>query len=199
MKRGLRLLLRTVLFLAAFLTAFWTFMPWREVGSAGLSAAEKRLDQKGMRLSWSGVESVGGGFRVRNLELGGFVKLSFESLTIRPQFFAGLLALAPVCEVRFREGLMTMGQPMAFGEGELLLTASPREILLEKLLTRGDFAVKGFLTVDPARMKIGRAEASVAVPADFESNMETLKGFLPLVKEGDNWYLRRERPKEASK
>ena len=41
-------------------------------------------------------------------------------------------------------------------------------------------------------MRIGRAEAELVVPAAFEENMETLRNFLPLVKEGDGrWFLRR--------
>ena len=40
-------------------------------------------------------------------------------------------------------------------------------------------------------MKISRAEAAISVPQSFEGNMETLQGFLPLVREGGGWVLRR--------
>ena len=81
---------------------------------------------------------------------------------------------------------------MAFGDGGFVVTASPSEVLFERLRSDGDFRVRGFLTIDPGRMRIGRAEAELAVPAAFEENMETLRNFLPLVKEGDGrWFLRR--------
>ena len=86
-----------------------------------------------------------------------------------------------------------MGQKMDLGDGGFLLTASPSEVLLEGLHSDGDFSLDGFLTIDPVRMKIGRAETAVRVPASFEENMNTLKSFLPLVREGNgNWFLRRQ-------
>ena len=194
MRRWFGFLFRTLLFLAGFGAALWTFMPWREVGAAALALASERVERSGMRLSFSDVEPAEGGFSVNGLSLGGFMTLSCGAVTLRPQLMASLLNLAPVCEVTFRGGVMTMGQPLDFGDGGFLLTASPNEILLERLRANGDFSIQGFLTVDPARMKIGRAEAALRIPSSFEGNMETLRGFLPLVREGNgNWFLRRGR------
>ena len=81
---------------------------------------------------------------------------------------------------------------MNFGNGGFLLTASTHEVLLERLWTDGDFALRGFLSVDLDKMRLGRSEASLKIPASFEENMKTLQNFLPLVREGNgNWFLRR--------
>ena len=147
-----------------------------------------------MTLTYRGVEASQGGFTVRDVSLSGFTRFSCESLTLRPELLVSLAVLAPVCEVAFTDGRLTMGQPMAFGDGGFVVTASPREVLFEKLRTNGDFRVLGFMTIDPERMKIGRAEAELIVPESFEENMRTLGNFLPLVKEGDGrWFLRRSR------
>ena len=188
----LRRVLKTLLLLAAFLAALWAFMPWREVGAFALSLAASRMERQGMRLSYSGVEGVQGGFTIRDVSLSGFTRFSCASMTLRPELLGSLAVLAPVCEVAFTGGSLTMGQPMAFGDGGFVVTASPSEVLFERLRSDGDFGVRGFLTIDPGRMRIGRAEAELAVPAAFEENMETLRNFLPLVKEEDGrWFLRR--------
>ena len=80
---------------------------------------------------------------------------------------------------------------MNFGDAGFLLTAGLGGILLEQLRTNGDFALNGYLSLDLARMRIARAEARLNVPEEFEKNLETMKNFLPLVKEGGRWYLRR--------
>ena len=190
--RLLKRILKTLLLLAGFLAALWAFMPWREVGAFALSLAASRLERQGMRLTQTDVEGIQGGFTLRGVSLSGFTRFSFETLTLRPRLLPSLAALAPVCEVAFTGGSLTMGQPMPFGDGGFIVTASPSEVLIERLRTNGDFRVMGFLTFDPGRMKIGRAEAELVVPATFEENMETLRNFLPLVKEGDGrWFLRR--------
>ena len=196
MKKAFFLLGRMLLFMGGFCAALWFFMPWREVGASALSLASKRLEQRGMRLVWSDVEAVetGQGFTVRGLSLGGFMTLTFDSLTLRPQLLPSIMALAPVCDVAFRGGAMTMGQPMDFGGGGFLVTAGSSEVLLERLRADGDFGLQGFLSIDPARMKINRAEAALKIPPSFEGNMDSLRGFLPLVKEGNgSWFLRRGR------
>ncbi|MBR1673033.1 MAG: hypothetical protein IJ702_08900, partial [Fretibacterium sp.] len=190
--KALLLLLKTALLIAGFCAALWVFMPWREAGMAALSLGASGLEGKGMRLDFSDVEGEEGGFTVNGLSVGGFVNFSFASLTLRPQLLASLMSLAPVCEMEFRGGSMMMGQKMNLGDGGFLLTAAPSEVLLEGLHADGDFVLEGFLTIDPARMKIGRAEAEMKVPASFEGNMDTLKNFLPLVKEGNRWFLRRQ-------
>ncbi|MCR5346498.1 MAG: hypothetical protein K6E38_01875 [Fretibacterium sp.] len=193
MKRMFLFLLRTVLLLVGFCAALWIFLPWREVGTAAVSLGSSILEKQGIRLSCPDVEGVEGGFTMNSLSVGGFVNFSFASVTLRPQLLTSLMSLAPVCEVAFRGGSMTMGQKMNLGDGGFLLTVSPGEVLLEGLHADGDFAMDGFLTIDPARMKIGRAETAVRVPPSFEENMNTLKNFLPLVREGNgNWFLRRQ-------
>ena len=67
-----------------------------------------------MTLTYSGVEDVRGGFSVRDVTLSGFTRFSCASMTLRPDLLASLALLAPVCEVAFSRGSLTMGQPMAF-------------------------------------------------------------------------------------
>ncbi|MCR4819474.1 MAG: hypothetical protein K5841_11010 [Fretibacterium sp.] len=193
MKRTFLFILRTLLLLVGFCAALWVFLPWREVGTAAVSLGGGLLEKQGIRLNCLDVEGVEGGFTINGLSVRGFVNLSFASVTLRPQLLASLMSLTPVCEVAFRGGSMTMGQKLILGDGGFLLTASPNEVLLEGLHSDGDFALDGFLAIDPARMKIRRAETAVRVPPSFEENMNTLRSFLPLVKEGNgNWFLRRQ-------
>ena len=192
-KISLKLILKLLLLIIGFCAALWIFLPWREVGGAALSLARPALEQRGLRLNFAGVRSQSGerGFIIDGLEIAGITNFSFDSLTIRPEFLASLMNFAPVCDIRFRGGSMTMGQKIDFGDGSLLLTASPNNILIENLRTNGDFAVNGFIEINPAQTRISRAEASLRVPPEFENNMQTLQNFLPLVREGSNWFLRR--------
>ena len=183
--RLLKRALKALILLAGFLAALWAFMPWREVGSFAMALAASRMERQGIS--------------VRDVTLSGFTRFACDSLTLRPGLLASLAALAPVCEVSFTKGSLTMGQPMTFGDGGFVVTASPREVLFEGLRTDGDFRIHGFLTIEPDRMKIGRAEAELLVPEAFEDNMETLRNFLPLEKEGDGrWFLRRTRSEGGS-
>ena len=188
MRRVLSRVARVLLFLVGALAALWLAMPWREVGSAALSLASGRAG-----IAVGGVEGVDGGFTVEGLSTRGVPSVSFRSVTIRPQLWASVLSVAPVCEVEFDGGTITMGQVLSLGAGGALVTAGRSEILFEGLRTDGDLTVRGFLTIDPARMRIGTAEAAVQVPASFEGNMDGLRTILPLVREGDRWYLRRAR------
>ena len=192
-KISFKLILKLLLLIIGFCIALWIFLPWREVGGAALSLARPALEQRGLRLNFAGVRSQSGerGFIIDGLEIAGITNFSFDSLTIRPEFLASLMNFAPVCDIRFRGGSMTMGQKIDFGDGSLLLTASPNNILIENLRTNGDFAVNGFIEINPAQTRISRAEASLRVPLEFENNMQTLQNFLPLVREGSNWFLRR--------
>ncbi|MBQ9566288.1 MAG: hypothetical protein IJU98_11945 [Synergistaceae bacterium] len=192
MRKSLLIGAKILLFLTAFGVSLWFFLPWREVGTAALSLGASELEKRGMRLSFSGVSDAEGGFTARDLSLGGFLTLSFQSLTLRPQLLASLMNLAPVCEVEFQGGSVTMGQPMSFGSGGFLLTATPHEVLLERLRADGEFSLMGFVAIDLDKMRIGRAEAALKAPSSFEENMGTLQNFLPLVREGNgNWFLRR--------
>ena len=84
-----------------------------------------------------------------------------------------------------------MGMSISFGDGGVLVTAGRSEMLLENLRTNGDFALNGWLAVNPQAMRITRADARLNVPESFSQNMGMLQNFLPWVKDGDRWYLRR--------
>lgn len=166
-------------------------MPYREVGKLAMSLAHSQLEKRGMRLAYSDVTGEEDGFTVNNLALNGTVNLSFSSITIRPRILSSILSLGLVSNISFKGLNIQVGQVMNFGDGRVLLTAGLNGILFEQLRTNGDFALNGYLTIDTSRMKIGRAEARLNVPEEFNRNMEMLKNFLPLVKEGGRWYLRR--------
>ncbi len=187
----MRRLLKILLFTAAFIFSLYIFLPYREIGKFAMSAARSQLERMGMRVSYSDVSGVDGGFSVHNLRLTGMTDISFGSLTIKPEFAASILSLSPVCNISFSTGSVRLGQVMSFGDGGFLLTYSKPEILLENLRTNGDFSLNGYMTIDTANMKIGHADARLEVPELFAHNMDMLKNFLPLVNEGGKWYLRR--------
>ena len=191
MKRLILNIIKILLLLTGFIYALWVFMPYREIGKLAMSAAHSQLEKRGMRLAYSDVTGEDDGFTVNNLALNGAVNLSFSSITIRPRILSSILSLGFVSNISFKGLNIQVGQVMNFGDGRVLLTAGLNGILLEQLRTNGDFAVNGYLTIDPARMRIGQAEARLNVPEEFSRNMEMLKNFLPLVQDGGRWYLRR--------
>ena len=191
MKRLVINIVKILLLLTGFLYALWVFMPYREVGKLAMSIAHSQLERRGMRLAYSDVTGEQDGFTVNNLALNGAVNLSFSSITIRPRILSSILSLGLVSNISFIGLNIQVGQVMNFGDGGFLLTAGLGGILLEQLRTNGDFALNGYLSIDPARMRIGRAEARLNVPEEFEKNLDMMKNFLPLVKEGGRWYLRR--------
>ena len=191
MKRLILNIIKILLLLTGFIYALWVFMPYREIGKLAMSAAHSQLEKRGMRLAYSDVAGEDDGFTVNNLALNGAVNLSFSSITIRPRILSSILSLGFVSNISFKGLNIQVGQVMNFGDGRVLLTAGLNGILLEQLRTNGDFAVNGYLTIDPARMRIGQAEARLNVPEEFSRNMEMLKNFLPLVQDGGRWYLRR--------
>ena len=191
MKRLVINIVKILLLLTGFLYALWVFMPYREMGKLAMSIAHSQLEKRGMRLAYSDVTGEKDGFTVNNLALNGAVNLSFSSITIRPRILSSILSLGLVSNISFKGLNIQVGQVMNFGDGGFLLTAGLGGILLEQLRTNGDFALNGYLSLDLARMRIARAEARLNVPEEFEKNLETMKNFLPLVKEGGRWYLRR--------
>lgn len=191
MKRLVINIVKILLLLTGFLYALWVFMPYREVGKLAMSIAHSQLERRGMRLAYSDVTGAQDGFTVNNLALNGAVNLSFGSVTIRPRILSSILSLGLVSNISFKGLNIQVGQVMNFGDGGVLLTAGLGGILLEQLRTNGDFALNGYLSLDPARMRIVRAEARLNVPEEFEKNLDMMKNFLPLVKEGGRWYLRR--------
>ena len=190
MKRTLTNITRIILFTVGFAVALYMFIPWREAGKFAMSSAHSILQRRGMRLNYSDVAGSEGGFTVNNLTLAGMADISLSSVTIKPDIVASILSIAPVCEITFKGGNVRLGQVMNFGDGGFLLTAGS-EILLENLRTNGEFSLNGYITVDTSSMKIGRADARLDVPEAFSQNMGMLRNFLPLVQEGDKWYLRR--------
>lgn len=191
MKRLVINIVKILLLLTGFLYALWVFMPYREVGKLAMSIAHSQLERRGMRLAYSDVTGAQDGFTVNNLALNGAVNLSFGSVTIRPRILSSILSLGLVSNISFKGLNIQVGQVMNFGDGGVLLTAGLGGILLEQLRTNGDFALNGYLSLDPAKMRIVRAEARLNVPEEFEKNLDMMKNFLPLVKEGGRWYLRR--------
>ena len=190
MKKSLIAVTRILLFILGFSVALYMFIPWREAGKFAMSAAHTMLQRRGMRLNYSDVSGSDGGFTVHNLTLSGMADISLSSVTLKPEIIASILSLSPVCDITFKGGNVRLGQTMNFGDGGFLLTAG-NEILLENLRTNGDFRLNGYMTVNPSAMRIGRAEARLDVPETFAQGMSMMKNFLPLVQEGDQWYLRR--------
>ncbi len=191
MKRSIFNTVKIILFIVGFFFALYYFLQWQELGKFSMSFAHSQLEKRGMRLNYSDVSGEKDGFTVNNLRLNGIANISFSSITIKPKFLSSILSLAPVCEINFRGGSLQLGQVMNFGDGGFLLTAGRNEILLEDLKTNGDFAINGFLTINPATMRIGRTEARLNFPEDFEKNIQAVRNFLPIVQEGGRWYLRR--------
>ena len=191
MKRTLTTTLKIILFTAGFISALWFFLPWRETGRAVMSLAYSRLSASGMRMNYSDISGESDGFTVHNLALNGMANFRFTSVTLRPRIAASILSLAPVCDVSFRGGSVQLGMSINFGDGHVLITAGRGEITCEDLRTNGDFALNGWLAVNPQAMRISRANARLNVPESFSANMSMLQNFLPLVQDRDTWYLRR--------
>lgn len=191
MKRILITTTKIILFTLGMVSAFWIFFAWGEVGKFGMSVAYSQLNRMGMRMSYSDVSGEDDGFTVNNMKLSGITDISLSSITIKPRFAASVLSLAPVCDIAFKGANVRLGQTMNIGDGGFLLTLGRNEILLENLHTNGEFSLNGYMTVDRSNMKIGRAEARIEVPESFTQNMNMIKNFLPIVQEGDRWYLRR--------
>ena len=190
----MKILIRTIkilLFIVCFFAALYYFLEWRSIGNFAMSFAHSQLERRGMRLNYSDVSGEEGGFTVNNLALSGMVNISLASITIKPQLAATVTSIAPVCYISFRGLSIQLGQVMDFGDGEFTLTAWPGEIELSNLRTNGDFALNGYVTIDLNTMKLGHTEARLDVPENFAQNMGMMRNFLPLVQEGDQWYLRR--------
>ena len=191
MKRSLINIAKILLFIIGFFYALYAFMEWQEAGKFAMSMAHSYLARQGMRVNYTDVSSVSDGFTVHNLTLSGMVNVSFNSVTIRPRFLASVTNFAPTCEISFRGGSVQIGQIINFGDGSFTLMARPSEIMLDQLNTNGEFGINGYLSINTANMKIGRADARLNVPEEFLPNMEMLGNFLPLTRIGNRWYLRR--------
>ena len=190
MKRLITTITRLILFMAGLAIAMYIFLPYQSIGKLAMSIAHDQLQRRGMRLNYSDVSGEDGGFTVNNLTLSGVANVSLSSVTIKPEYLTSLATLSPVCDITFKGGNIRLGQLLNFGDGGFLLTAG-NQIMLENLRTNGEFSLSGYMTVDPSSMRIGRADARLGVPESFSQNMGMLRNFLPLVQEGDTWYLRR--------
>ncbi|MBQ7220457.1 MAG: hypothetical protein IJS28_05710 [Synergistaceae bacterium] len=191
MKRSLINTLKILLFIAGFGAAVWYFLPWAEIGRFAMSTASSRLSSRGMRIGWSDVSGEDEGFTVHNLTINGMANFTFSSVTLRPQILSSILSLSAVCDISFRGGNIQLGQVMNIGDGRVLLTAGREEVLLENLRTTGEFGISGYMSVNPSAMRIVRANARLNVPDSFAQNLGMLRNFLPLVQDGDTWYIRR--------
>ena len=191
MKRTLTITARVLIFLIGFIFALYYFMDWRSLGKFAVSVAHSQIERNGMRMGYSDISGEEDGFTINNLTLNGISEISFSSITIRPRIISSILSMALVCDINFRNFNVRLGMNANFGDGRVLLTAGRNEILLENLRTNGDFSLNGYMSVDLGTMKIGRADARIDVPESFAANMGMLQNFLPLVREGDRWYLRR--------
>ena len=192
MKRSLINIFKILLFIIGFLYALYAFMEWQEAGKFAMSAAHSYLGRQGMRVNYSDVSGVSDGFTVHNLTLSGMANISFNSVTIRPRFLASVMNFAPTCDINFKGGSVQIGQVINFGDGSFTLIARPSEIMLDQLRTNGEFGFNGYLSINTSNMKIGRADARLTVPEEFLPNMEMMMNFLPLVRVGDRWFLRRQ-------
>ena len=191
MKRTLIITSRVLIFLMGFTIALYYFADWRSIGKFAVSIAHSRLERTGMRMGYSDVSGEEDGFTIGNLTLNGMANVSFGTLTIRPRLLSSLLSMGAVCDIEFRDCRVRLGQSMNFGDGRVLLTFSGKEILLENLRTNGDFSLRGYISIDTSNMRIGKADARIDIPETFAGNMGMIQNFLPLVQEGDKWYLRR--------
>ncbi len=192
MKKFFTRALKFVLFLLGFVIALWNFLPYPEIGRALMSVGYSRLNENNMKLSYSDITGVDGGFTVNNLAIEGNVNITFGSITIRPQIISSILSLGGVCNIDFRNANIILGQNFNIGDGHFLMTAFPKEILLEELRTNGDFRLNGYLTINLNTMKIGQAEASLNVPEEFAGGLGLLRNFLPLEQDNSGqWHLRR--------
>ena len=191
MKRLLANTLKILLFIIGFACAVWYFMPWGEAGKFIMSAAHSQLERMGMRVSYSDISGEADGFTVHNLALNGMANFKFSSITLRPRPAVSLLSLALVCDISFKGGSAQLGQVINLGDGGVTVTAWRSEIMLENLHTNGEFGLNGWMTIDRQAMRIARADARLSVPDTFAQNMGLLRNFLPVVQEGDRWYLRR--------
>lgn len=191
MKRTLTITARVLIFLIGFIIAVYYFMDWGIIGKFAVSTASSRLERLGFRMEYSDVTGENDGFTVNNLRLNGAANISFGSITIRPRIIPSILGMSAVCDINFRDLNIRLGQGMNFGDGRVLLTAGRNEILLENLRTNGEFSLNGYMSINTDNMRLQKSDTSIDIPESFADNMGMLQNFLPLVREGNRWYIRR--------
>ena len=191
MRRLLLNIARILLFLVCFGIAFWYSISWQDAGRFAVSTAARIAERNGMRLSFSHVSEVPGGFTVHNLSVNGGINFNLASLTIKPRILDTLLNLALVAEIGFTDASSRLGFTLSLGSGGTTLFVRPSTIYAENLHTDGDLAVSGSLAYDVGRGRISRADARLRMSPQVEEGAPFLQNFLPLVRDGQNWYLRR--------
>ena len=191
MKRILLNTAKILLFTACFAAAFWYSLSWQSIGNFVLSTASSYASRNGTRITFSGVSGTNGGFTVHNLSVNGGLSFTFASLTITPRIIASVANLSLAADISFTDANARFGQTLNFGNGGMTVFARPSEIHAENIRTNGDFSVSGSVTFDTRAIRISRASARLNMPPQWEDNISLLQGFLPIVHDGQNWYLRR--------
>lgn len=191
MKRTLTITARVLIFLIGFIFAVYYFTDWGIIGKFAVSTAHSQLERLGFRMEYSDVTGEKDGFTINNLRLNGAANISFGSITISPRIISCILSMSAVCDINFRNLNIRLGQGMNFGDGGVLLTAGRNEILLENLRTNGEFSLNGYMSINTDNMRIQKSDTRIDIPESFADNMGMLQNFLPLVHEGNRWYIRR--------
>ncbi len=191
MKKSILYITSALIFTAALLLSSWYFLDWIQIGRAAMNLAYSQISSRGMRLSYTDIAGVDGGFAVNNLSISGMVNIRFGSIIIRPKIFASIISLSGVCDIEFLDAQLQLGRSMKLGNGSVLLTYASPEILMENMRTTGELSLEGSMSINPQAMRITRASAKLTVPEELSPSLETLRSFLPLVQEGGVWYLRR--------
>lgn len=187
MKKTLTLTAKIIIFLIGFIFAVYHFTDWRSIGKFAVSAAHSRIEG----LSYSDLSGEADSFTVNNVTLNGIANITSSAITIRPRILSSILSLSAVCDIDFKGLSVRFGQSLNFGDGSVLITLTRNEILLENLRTNGEFALNGYMSIDTQNMNILKADTMISVPESFSANMGMLQRFMPLVQEGDRWYIRR--------
>ena len=191
MKRISVKIAKILLFTVCFAAAFWYFLDWQSIGTFLLTNASSYASRNGTRITFSGVSGTDSGFTVHNLSVNGRVSFTFSSLTITPRIIASIANLSLVADLAFNDANVRFGQTLNFGNGGMTGFARPSSVHVENLRTNGDFSVSGTITYDVSTGRIARASARLNMPPQWQENISLLQGYLPIVREGENWYLRR--------
>ena len=191
MKKTVLYIFSGIIFLSCLAVSSWYFLDWTQIGTAAINYAYSQASSRGMRLSYTDMAGVEGGFAVNNLSMSGMVNIRFGTIIIRPKILTSIISLSGVCDIEFRDAQLQLGRTMKLGNGSCMLTLSPPEIIMENIRTAGELSVEGSVSFNPQAMRITRASARVVVPEELSPALEAMRNFLPLVHEGGNWYLRR--------
>ena len=207
---AIKVFLKTLLFVAGLLTAWWFFMPWKQVGEAILLSASSRLPGSAS-LVYSTVGNAPDGFVVNNLEIKnllGMVDMSFSTLTIAPDAAASLLGITPTCRLAFTGSVigdiavtpLRKIPGVVPGNGRVVVSFNKEGLFLDGLRSDGELAMNGSLLANPSTMKILWADLAMDVKSEaFEENLSLVGSVfdLPIQQESQGrWSFRRSRESE---